>query len=300
MKITTDWDKIKTFYYVAKAGNLTHAALKLNISQPALSRAMQLLEHQLNVRLFERMPRGLVLTRQGEILLEAAEKTFENFSQAEVLMLEDETEPQGDLKIATTMAIATVWIIHHISDFIRHYPKLRLTIIGNDEQLDLKTRQADVSIRPFINNHPELIQEPLFTFNLKLYASKEYLREYGVPKVPEDLDHHRMIVFGYDAINPYHDINWPLRIGMPKGLIREPFLCINTSSGMRQAAENNLGIIALAAEYPGLENSKLVEVLPDIEKPNIPIYYVYPLQLQTSRRIKLLGDYLKNRLQTKN
>lgn len=295
MKTNTNWDKFKLFYYVAKAGSFTAAGTILNITQPAISRSIQLLEHQLKVKLFVRMPRGLVLTKQGESLFQATEKAFEEFSRAEVLMLEDEEEPQGSLKIATTMAIATVWIIHHISDFMRLYPKLNLIIIGNDEQLDLKTRQADVSIRPFIDNHPELIQEPMFTFHLKLYASKKYLEDYGTPKKPEDLNDHKMIVFGYDAVNPYHDINWPLKVGMPKGLLREPYLCINTSAGMRQAAEGGHGIIALAAEYPGLENSGLLEVLPDVEKPSIPIYYVYPDQLRESKRVKALGDYLKKR-----
>jgi DNA-binding transcriptional LysR family regulator len=198
------------------------------------------------------------------------------------------------------MAIATVWIMPHISDFLRLYPKLKLIIIGNDEQLDLKTRQADVSIRPFIDNHPELIQELLFTFHLKLYASAKYLKDYGTPKEPKDLDMHKMIVFGYDAVNPYHDINWPLRLGMPVGLLREPYLCINTSAGKRQAAEEGHGIIALAAEYPGLEKSELIEVLPNIKKPSIPTYYVYPDQLRESKRVKALGDYLKKRFKTES
>ncbi|MBL0941657.1 MAG: LysR family transcriptional regulator [Alphaproteobacteria bacterium] len=300
MKVNTDWDKFKLFYYVAKSGSFTAAETVLNITQPSISRGIHLLEHQLKVKLFERVPRGLVLTKQGETLLQATEKAFEEFTRAEVLMLEEEEEPQGSLKIATTMAIATVWIMYHISDFIRLYPKLNLTIIGNDEQLDLKTREADVSIRPFMDNHPGLIQELLFTFHLKLYASKKYLEDYGVPKKPEDLDNHKLIVFGYDAANPYHDINWPLKIGMPKGLLREPYLCINTSAGMRQAAEENHGIIALAAEYPGLETSGFIEVLPDLEKPSIPIYYVYPDQLRESKRVKALGNYLKERFKVKD
>lgn len=298
MKVNIDWNKFKSFYYVAKAGSFTAASTVLNITQSTISRSIQTLEYQLKIKLFERTPRGLILTKQGESLLQATEKAFEEFTRAEVLMLEEEEEPQGSLKIATTMAIATVWIMHHISDFMRLYPKLKLVIIGDDEQLDLKTRQADVSIRPFMDNHPELIQEPLSTFHLKLYANRKYLEDYGVPKNPEDLNDHRLIVFGYDAVNPYHDINWPLRIGMPRGLLREPYLCINTSAGMRQAAEEGFGIIALAAEYPGLEDSELVEVLPDLEKPSIPIYYVYPSELSESKRVKSLGNYLRKRFET--
>lgn len=82
---------------------------------------------------------------------------------------------------------------------------------------------------------------------------------------------------------------------MPKGEIRTPYLCINTSSGMRLAAEDGHGIVALAVEYPDLEKSGLVEILPEIEKPKIPIYYVYPEYLKDSKRIKVLGEYLIER-----
>lgn len=293
MKSNIDWNKFKLFYYVAKAGSFTAAAETLHTSQSALSRSIQSIEYQLKVKLFERVARGLVLTKRGESLLRAAEKAFEEFSRAEMLMREEEEEPQGTLKIATTMAIATVWIIPHLRDFLKKYPKVQLSIIGNDEELDLKTRQADVSIRPFIENHPELIQEPICTFHIKLYASKKYLAEYGIPQTLQDLDHHRFVVFGYDAKNPYNDINWPLKLGMPKGMLREPFLCVNSSAGMRQAAEDDHGIIAIAAEYPDLEKSGLIEILPEEVKPSIPIYYVYPEHLKDSKRVIILGEYLK-------
>ena len=92
MKNNIDWDKFKLFYYVAKAGSFTAAAETLNISQSALSRSIQLLEHQLKVKLFERVPRGLVLTKRGENLLSATERAFEEFLRAEMLMLEEEEQ----------------------------------------------------------------------------------------------------------------------------------------------------------------------------------------------------------------
>jgi DNA-binding transcriptional LysR family regulator len=296
MKTNIDWDKFKLFYYVAKAGSVTSAAERLHISQSALSRSILGLESQLNIQLFERVPRGLILTKQGESLFKAAEKAFEEFTRAEIAMLEKEEEPEGTLKIATTRAIANVWLMYHINEFLTLYPKLRLNIIGSDEELDLKTRQADVSIRPYIEEQPHLIQEYLCTFHLKLYASNDYLKTYGLPKTPLDLDQHKLIVFGEDGVHPYADINWPLTFGRPLGKAREPYLCINTSAGMRQAAEAGHGIIALASEYPGLEKSSLIEILPEVGKPNIPIYYVYPEHLSSSKRIKILGDYLKKKL----
>jgi DNA-binding transcriptional LysR family regulator len=92
MKTNIDWDKYKTFYYVAKAGSFTAAGEILNLSQSALSRSIQNLEYQVGMKLLERIPRGVILTKQGEGLFKAAEKALEVFTHAEMLMLEQEEE----------------------------------------------------------------------------------------------------------------------------------------------------------------------------------------------------------------
>lgn len=293
MKTNIDWDKFKIFYYVAKAESLTKAAEFLNLSQPALSRSIQALEHSMNMVLFERVARGLVLTRQGEELFISVTKVFNELTRVESVLQEKEDELQGTLKIATTMAMASVGLVHNLSGFMKAYPKLRLVIIGSDETLEVKAHKADVSIRPYVQGYPYLIQEYIFSVHLKLYASKEYLDKFGVPETPEDLNHHQLIVFGDEVMHPYGNVNWPLRIGMPNGEVREPYFCVNSSQGMRQAAEDGLGIVSLSEEYPGLEKSNFIEILPDIEKPEIPIYYVYPKHLSTSKRVKVLGEYIK-------
>ncbi|MEK7246264.1 MAG: LysR family transcriptional regulator, partial [Pseudomonadota bacterium] len=67
-----DWDKLRVFHTVAEAGSFTHAGEKLSLSQSAVSRQIGALEGMLNVPLFHRHARGLILTEQGEILFRAA------------------------------------------------------------------------------------------------------------------------------------------------------------------------------------------------------------------------------------
>lgn len=300
MKTNIDWDKFKIFYYVAKAGNITHAANFLNVSQPALSRSIQLLENSMEIQLFERLPRGLALTRQGEELFESVTKVFNELSRIETVIQEKEEELQGTLKVATTMAMASVGLVHDLSDFMKSHPKLRLIIIGSDETLEIKTHKADVSIRPYVQGYPDLIQEYIFSVHLKLYASKEYLEKFGRPETSGDLNYHPLIVFGDEVVHPYGNVNWPLTIGMPGGEVREPYFCVNSSQGMRQAAEDGLGIVALSAEYVRVVKSDLVEVLPELDKPEIPLYYVYPEHLSASKRVKVFGEYVKKKIAKTN
>jgi len=169
---------------------------------------------------------------------------------------------------------------------------MKLTILGNDQELDLAIRQADVAIRPAMLHQPDLVQQYLMTWHLKLYASKSYLEQFGVPEKIEDLNDHQLLTFAEDTTSPYGNINWLLRLGAQLNQQRTPYLSINSTQGLQQAAEAGLGIAAISIEYPGLKNSKLIQVLPQVEGPEIDIYYVYPGQLKHSKRVTVLGDYL--------
>jgi DNA-binding transcriptional LysR family regulator len=105
-----EWDKLRVFYHVAKCCNITKAANKLNISQSALSKSIQHLEHCVKHPLFQRTGRGLVLTEEGDILFAAVEKMFMNLETAKNQM-ENVQEPKGLLKVATTVSLASLWIV---------------------------------------------------------------------------------------------------------------------------------------------------------------------------------------------
>lgn len=290
--MTLDWDKLRVFYYVANAKSFNRAAQDLNISQSALSRSIQLLEHLLKVQLFNRLSTGLVLTKEGEILFEKVKDMFTSFEDARSLIREELSEPCGSLKVATTVALASLWLVEVIPDFLKTYPAIDLDVIGHDEKLDIKAREADVSIRPFIENQPDLIQDYLFSCFLQLYASSDYLEKHGTPRTVSDLDNHRIITFGESTIRPYSDVDWPLRVGAKQNQTRKPYISINSSKGASRLAELGLGIVALSKEFPGIDKMGLVNILPDVKGPVVDLYYVYPFALKNSKRVQVFGDYL--------
>ncbi len=290
-----NWEKLKTFHCVSKLANFTKAGEFLHISQSAISRQIQDLEHQVGSKLFVRDHRQLVLTKEGEIILNAVEQMMSNVDEAYTLIQEEGGEPRGLLKVTTTSALATLWLAKFTPEFLQKYPKIRLTIIGNDQELDLGIRQADVAIRPYIESQPDLEQRRLTTFHLGLYASPEYLKKFGVPKRVKDLDHHRLLVFGDYSTHPYGNINWILKVGTSPNKERIPYMCINSSQGLMWSAEAGLGIAGLSQEY-AQENDKLIRVLPDCETPTIDLYYVYSSHFKNSKRITAFGDYLHEKL----
>ena len=94
-----DWDKLRIFHAVAEAGSFTHAGELLNLSQSAVSRQISALEESLNVPLFHRHARGLILTEQGELLYRTAHEVFAKLAMAEAqLERKKANQPSGWLR----------------------------------------------------------------------------------------------------------------------------------------------------------------------------------------------------------
>lgn len=295
-----DWDKLRAFHVVARCGSFARAAQEFHLSSSAVSRQIADIEHSLGVSLFNRHPRGLTLTGSGEILFQNTTEVLEKLQETETLLKSDRNEPKGILRLTTTFSLSNSWLPPYLKKFSDLYPDIRLTIIGNDDELDLQIRQADVAIRTAVPHQPELVQSYLTTFHLKLYASKEYLEKFGNPTSPEDLDNHRLLVYGDDAAHPYGNINWLLHVGIKKNQPpRIPYLRINSAYGLGRCVEAGLGIAAISQEYAISELKNLI-VLPNFIGPTVKIYYVYPKSLQKFKRVTVLGDFLKENLDREN
>src|SRR5690606_12613720 len=161
---------------VADAGSFTHAGHELGLSQSAVSRQIGALEGELRVPLFHRHARGLILTEQGELLYRTAHDVFNKLASAKTRLMDSKDKPF--------------------------------------RELDLSMREADVAIRLRRPVQPDLIQRKLFTVHNHVYASPEYLKAYGTPKTPEDLDHHKILTFGPPPAY-LKDVNWLETYGRP-------------------------------------------------------------------------------------
>lgn len=286
------WDKLKTFYYVAKLGSFTKTGQQLNISQSAISRQIGDLEYSLGHKLFKRLPRGLVLTRQGELLFQNVEKMFV-FSELALMQIQNEqSEPQGDLNIGANVGLVDTWLYTIIPDFLSRYPKINLSIFSKDGHLDVESLEVHVALQPHVSEQPELIQNFLMSWNRRLYASKEYLQKYGIPQTVEDLAHHRLIGFGSEKIHLFDNINWHLKLNNTNKP-QAPYLSANSLRTLFHFCTLGFGIISFSQESPLLKNSNLIEVLPEAIGPNIDIYFTYPVQLKGIRKIDVLEEYLQ-------
>lgn len=296
-KFNAHWDKLRIFYQIAKIGSFNAAEEALNTSQSALSRSIGALENYIQTRLFERGPRGLVLTRQGEILFGAIERIISELAQAQIALEEEENVPTGPIRISATSGFASLHLSTIMPDFLQLYPKIQLSIYGSDIIPDLHSDEADALIAPFIEEDDSLIQTYLTTFHLKLYASEDYLKKFGIPQKPSDLDHHRLLAYGDQKTpHPFHQANWHLTLGLQKGHVRQPYVMINSAIGLFNFALGGMGIISLSREHPPLKDAALIEVFPFVESPTIDAYFIHSARTKKIMRISLLKNFLLKRL----
>ena len=210
-----DWDKLRVFHAVAEAGSFTHAGDTLNLSQSAVSRQISALEEALQVPLFHRHARGLILTEQGEALNRTVREVFAKLAMTEALLTESKEKPTGRLKVTTTVGFGSLWLAPRLQAFLDAYPDVTMSLLLDDADLDLAMREADVAIRMHPPKQPDLVQRHLMTIEWHVCASPEYLKAHGMPQRAEELDEHKLILFG-DYHPPVPDINWLAEVGAPQ------------------------------------------------------------------------------------
>ena len=291
-----DWDKLRIFHTVAEVGSFTHAGEALNLSQSAVSRQISALEETLNVTLFHRHARGLILTEQGEVLHKTAHDILGRLTMTVAQISESRERPQGPLKITTTIAFGSVWLAPRMKEFLKRYPDIDVSVVLSDDELDLSMREADVAIRMTPPKQPDLVQRHLMTMHYQIFASPDYIKTNGMPKTVDDLDSHDLITYGRDAQLPARNLNWLLAAGKEKGTTeRSAVLRVNNVYGIFRAVQNGIGIGSLP-DYMSNDARDLVRVLPEMEGPTLDTFFVYPDELRHSKRITVFRDFLLQKI----
>lgn len=290
-----DWDKLRVFHAVAEAGSFTHAGETLNLSQSAVSRQISALEENLQVPLFHRHARGLILTEQGESLNRTVREVFAKLAMTEALLTESKERPAGRLKVTTTIGFGATWLAPRLQGFLEAYPDVTMTLLLDDTDLDLAMREADVAIRMHAPKQPDLVQRHLMQIRWTVFAAPAYLKAHGTPERPEELDDHKLIQFG-DYRPPVQDVNWLSEAGRRAGSPRRALLEVNSFQAMAAAIRSGLGIGVLP-NWMTDEMTDLVPLLPELKAPKVDVYFVYPEELRNSKRVAVFRDFLLARLQ---
>jgi DNA-binding transcriptional LysR family regulator len=264
-------------------------------SQSAISRQISGLEEKLQVPLFHRHARGLVLTEQGELLYRTARDMFAKLSMAEAMLIEGRDDPKGPLVVSTTVAFGAFWLAPHLKEFNELFPDVALALSLDGGEADLRMREADIAIRMSPPQQPDLVQRRLMTVRYHAFAAPEYLEEHGTPQRAEDLDRHQIIVGGTDVRSSGLSVDWLMQLGASPGRERRPILRLDNVYGIYRAVQSGLGIGVLPS-FITKETFGLVRVLPELPAPTAEGYFVYPEELRRSKRVAVFRDFVLRKI----
>ncbi len=283
-----DWDKLRIFHAVADMGNLTHAGDLLHLSQSAVSRQIRGLEESLDVPLFHRHARGLLLSEQGELLYKATKNMSHQLEAATAQIRDTENEIFGELRVTTTTGFGTLWLAPRLARLYEQYPQLKIDLILEERVLDLPMREADVAIRMKKPSQAALIRRRLMDVTMQLFATRAYLDKAGMPDSFEDLANHRIISQSLSSQQVNQSAAW-LKPLLSKD--HSSHLTLNNYFGVLQATLHDIGIGVLP-NYAALKFPQLIRVLPDEQSDDIPVYLAFPEELRHSKRARAFRDFV--------
>ena len=286
-----DWDKLRIFYAVAEAGSFTHAGETLNLSQSAVSRQISTLEESIGVSLFHRHARGLILTEEGELLHKTAAEIFGKLAMIEGQLADSKQLPEGPLRITVAEFVGSTWLAPKLAQLRAEHPDILLTMLLDDRILNLSMREADAAIRLYKPEQPDLIQRHLTNINFHICASKDYLKAKGTPKTVKELKKHTLIGYPENVPAPFADPNWLFRMADIETESSGSTIMMNSIYGIYETVKSGAGIAALP-DYLISKDKDIVQILPDVVRPPVEVYFVYPEERRHSKRIAMFKDFL--------
>jgi DNA-binding transcriptional LysR family regulator len=281
-----DWDDLRFFLAVARAGRLTVAARRLGADHATVSRRITALEAALKAKLFERRPQGYALTEHGERLLAKAE-TME--TQALAVSSEiggADLALSGTVRIGAPDGFGTLFLAPRLAAFANQYPDLEVQVVAMPRLLSLSKREADVAISLAPPKEGKIVARKLTDYRLGLYASPDYLERAKPIATADDLHDHDVIGYIDDLIfTPELDY----LDEVSKGL--RPRLQSSNLVAQMQAALAGAGVCVLPY-FVAIQDPRLVPVLPDTVSIVRSFWLIVHADLKEVARIRATMDFL--------
>lgn len=288
-----DWNKARAFLVTAEEGSLSAAARALGMAQPTLGRQVDGLEQELGIVLFERVGRGLTLTPSGLELLDHVREMGQAAGRVSLTALGQSQALEGTISISASETYAAVLLPPIIAKLRQREPGIRVEIVVANHASDLRRREADIAIRNFRPTEPDLVAKKIGDADAILYATPDYIARIGHPTKPYDLRHADFINMDRSGMM-LKGLN-TLGLGLTEAnfpLLTESYLV------MWELVRQGAGIGILDAHIGDAEPD-VQRVLPNLEPLTFPIWLVTHREVTTSRRIRMVYDFLTEELRRK-
>ncbi|MGB3645495.1 MAG: LysR family transcriptional regulator [Mesorhizobium sp.] len=280
-----NWDDVRIFLAVARAGQFLGAAKRLELNHATVSRRIAALEEALRAKLFRRLTTGSELTPAGERFLEIAERMEADMIAARSTLAGEGDDISGTVRIGAPDGFGVAFLARHLGELTATYRELTIQLVPVPRSFSLSRREADIVITVERPSEGRLVAGKLVDYTLGLFASRGYAQAHGLPRTVADLSNHTLIGYVPDLIvSPSLDYDAEFSPDW-----RSTF-AISSALGQAEAVRAGAGIGILHTFIA----RTMPELLPvDIVRPIRRAYWlVYHETVRPLRRVQLVAGYI--------
>lgn len=282
------------FAETAKLGNFAAASRELGVAPSTLAKAVARLEDGLGVKLFHRTTRQVRLTPDGERLYQRCQRVLSEVEELQAEAAGTRAIASGLLKIDAPIVWGMRKLVPMLGRLVREHPGLQLDLRLNDGYVDLVRDGIDLAVRVGRLQDSSLVGRRIDSQHMLLCASPRYVAEHGAPRRLEDLQRHVAVVFRLPTSGRNRPWQFRRRDGETVELNPASRVRINDGQGIVVALCEGMGLCQLP-EYmvaDELASGRLVELLPGLRPPPLPISLVYPSGRLVPARVRVAIDAL--------
>lgn len=285
---------MRVFIEVAECQSFVKASQHLDVSAPAVTRAIAQLERRLGAKLFTRTTRHVRLTDAGQRFLSDAKRILDDVDEAEAAVSGSYLDPAGTITITAPILFGRKYVIPIIVEYLEKNPAVSVRLLLLDRITHLMEEGLDLAIRIGHLQESNLYALRVGSVQRVTCGSPEYFAQHGVPKQPQDLMHHD-IVFPSSNESSHQ---WKFANANKHTVKLSPRFSCNQNDGAISAIKQGWGITRVMSYQVGeeLSDGRLQRVLEEHDQDILPVNIVHLEGRQANVKIRSFIDLAVKRL----
>jgi DNA-binding transcriptional LysR family regulator len=283
---------LRIYAAVIESHSFQKAAKQLGLAPSTVSKHIDALENRLGSLLIMRTTRHLSVTNAGFTFHEYCKKVLENLDEASAQLSGAHVGLEGKLRVVAPPSFSSSILSRCLPDFMLRHPRLEVEVLVRSDYVDLVKEGVDIAIALDDEHQNKLPTIFVGANRVRICASTDYLKRYGVPKVPQDIWNHRCL----SGIGSQYDDRWPFKIGSNVRRINvNRVLTTNNGDLLKSCCLSGQGLAALYAFHADMEiaTGALVEVLAEYNAGISALYARVPNRRFISPHGRAFLDFLQ-------
>ena len=284
---SVNWEELRYFAAVADKRSYRAATVELGVTVNSVRKKIQDLEHRLKTNLLSPSPRGVQLTPDGEVVYSIVNGMRQSAEAITGLTENRNSNYEGIVRVSVTEGLGAFWLMPQLGKFNALHPGIRLDLRCDLTTPDLSRIDSDIAIQLEKPENDDLIVKKIATLHLLLYASEDYVKQYGAPSKLSDLVNHNFIHLVAEQI-PSHLLEEKIKTDPNFRFVKQ----LTNSSSAQAMAISEGACIGVLPTYASALFSNLIPIKTEFHLAR-PIWVAYhPKSLHNNHRVRKVLDFM--------